>query len=124
MDAEVARVVNGEVVEMKIIGDVAGKHVLVVDDTIDAAGTLVHAIDGIRQAGAGDICVCATHAVFSADSAARLANSPITEVVVSNTVPIPAEKMSPKFTAPSIGQHLASAIRSVHEGSSVSQIFF
>jgi phosphoribosylpyrophosphate synthetase len=49
---------------------------------------------------------------------------PITEVVVSNTVPIPAEKMAPKFRVPSIGQPLASAIPSVHEGSSVSQIFF
>jgi len=71
----------------------------------------VHAIDGIRQVGTADHLRVRDACGLSAASAARLANSPITEVVVPNTVAIPAEKMSPKFTAPSIRQHLASAKR-------------
>jgi len=90
---------------------------------IDTASTLVHAIDALKDARAKEIFVCATHAILSGDGTSRLANAPVAEVVVSNTVPIPEEGMSPKFTVLSVGEHLASAIRSIHEGSSVSQIF-
>jgi ribose-phosphate pyrophosphokinase len=73
---------------MHIIGDVQGKHCLIVDDLIDTAGTLVKGAEALLEAGAASITACATHAVLSGPAVERIEASNITEVVVTNSIPL------------------------------------
>jgi ribose-phosphate pyrophosphokinase len=109
---------------MNIIGEVEGKRCLVLDDMIDTAGTLVNAATALMKAGAESVAACATHAVLSGPAVARIMESPLSEVVVTNTIPLSEEaKATGRFKVVSIARLLAEAIRRIHHSDSVSSLF-
>jgi ribose-phosphate pyrophosphokinase len=109
---------------MHIIGDVEGQHCLIVDDLIDTGGTLVKACEALLQQGALSVRACATHAVLSGPAVERIENSELTEVIVTNSIPLPDEADSCKRIKPlSVAPLLAKAIQSIHEDGSVSTLF-
>jgi len=111
-------------VEMvQVIGEFEGKRVVLIDDIIDTAGSVVHAAEMLTDRGASEIYAYATHAVFSGDALDRLQESPIREVVVTDTIPLPSSKRREKIRVLSIAPTLAEAIRRVHGNLSVSTLF-
>ena len=96
---------------------------LIVDDMIDTGGTICSAAEILQQAGAADVIVAATHAVLSAPAVERLSASKISEVVVTNTLPISPSSQLDKITVLSISGLLARAIREVFEDGSVTTLF-
>lgn len=108
---------------LSIIGDVKGMNAIIYDDEIDTAATLMDAVKVIKERGARDIYACATHAVFSDPAIRRIKASPIKEVVVTNTIPIPPEKMLSRITVLSVGPLIGEVIRRIHLGLSVGELF-
>jgi ribose-phosphate pyrophosphokinase len=109
---------------MNIVGDVKGKKAVIVDDIIDTAGTLTHAATAIINAGAASVSACASHAVFSGKAVARIAESPLSHVVVTNTIPLSdAGKECEKVRVKSVGRLLGEAIKRIHHGDSISSLF-
>ena len=108
---------------MNIIGDVKGKKCLMVDDMIDTAGTIVQGAQALKDAGAKEIYACATHAVLSGPAIERLQNSPITELVMSDTIPLPAEKQLPMMKIVSVADIFAAAIENVYLDKPMSKIY-
>ena len=107
----------------RIVGDVKGRTAVVIDDMIDTAGTIVKAVDACIEAGASEVIVAATHGVLSGPATDRLKNSGATEVVMTNTLPIPEDRKFDKLTVLSIAPLLARAIREVFEDGSVTSLF-
>lgn len=112
-----------QVVAEEVIGDVAGRHCIVIDDMIDTAGTIVAASEALYKEGASDVWAMATHAVFSDPATERLDKSRISRVVVTNTLPLPPEKQTDKVQVLSVAKIIADAIDAVFEDTSVSEIF-
>jgi len=112
-----------DVVANRVVGDVAGRHCVVVDDMIDTAGTVCKAADALFEAGAAEVSVAVTHGVLSGPAVDRLKNSRISDVVVTNTLPISEERRFDKLTVLSIAPLLALAIREVFEDGSVTSLF-
>jgi ribose-phosphate pyrophosphokinase len=109
---------------MNIIGEVEGRKCLLLDDIIDTAGTLVNAANALVKAGAKSVAACASHPVLSGPAVTRIKESAITEVVVSNSIPLSEEaKASGKFKVISVARLLAEAIRRIHHSDSVSSLF-
>ena len=108
---------------MNIIGDIEGKTVIMVDDIIDTAGTITQGAQALMERGAKEVYVCCTHPILSGPAVDRLANSPIKEVVVTNTIPLPPEKKLPKIKVLSVAPLMGEAIRRIHEDLSVSELF-
>jgi len=108
---------------MNIIGKIKGKRVLMIDDIIDTAGTIVQGAQSLLDQGALEVYACCTHAVLSGSAVARLEQSPITEVVVTNTIPLPEEKRSAKIKVLSVAPLLGDAILRIFEDLSVSKLF-
>jgi ribose-phosphate pyrophosphokinase len=108
---------------LNIIGAVAGMQALLIDDEIDTAGSLVTAAAALRKAGATEIYACCTHPVFSRSASKRIANSPIKEVVVSDTIAIKESKRNEKITVLSMASLLGEAIHRIHAGLSVGAMF-
>mgnify|MGYP005835288257 CR=1 FL=1 len=109
---------------MHIIGEVAGKDCLMLDDLIDTGGTLVKGAEALIKAGAASIMACATHGVLSPPAVERLENSPIRELVLTNSIPLSDEaRRSSKIKSLSVAPLLARAIQSIHEETSVSTLF-
>jgi len=109
---------------MHVIGDVKGRSCLILDDIIDTAGTLVKTAQALVESGATKVYACATHAVLSGPAIERLSQSPIEQVVVTNTIPLSEEaKREPKIEVRSIAGLIGRAIQSIHEESSVSKLF-
>src|SRR5450432_1387111 len=109
---------------MHVIGDVRGRTCLVLDDLIDTAGTLVKTAHALLENGAALVYSCASHAVLSGPAVENIANSPLVEVVVTNTIPLnEAAAKEPKIKVRSIAGLIGSAIRSIHEETSVSNLF-
>ena len=109
---------------MNIIGDVSGKKIILVDDMIDTAGTLCNAAVALREkGGAAEIMACATHAVLSGPAVERIKNSPIDELVLLDTIPMPEEKMLPNFTILPTAPLFAEAIERIYEDKPVSPMF-
>ncbi|MCB0208340.1 MAG: ribose-phosphate pyrophosphokinase [Anaerolineae bacterium] len=108
---------------LNIIGDVKGKNCIIFDDEIDTAGTMTKAMSFLKKEGAGDIYACVTHAVFSGPAIQRLQESPVKEVVATNTVAIPPHKRFAKFTELSVASLIAEVIRRIHLGISVGELF-
>ncbi len=106
-----------------VVGEVRGKLCIVVDDFIDTAGTLVHGVDRLVEAGASAVYAAATHPVLSDPAVDRIKNSPIQQVVVTNTLPIPSEKAIDKLVVLSIAPTIAQTIKAVFEEESVSELF-
>ena len=107
----------------KVVGDVKGMTCVVIDDMIDTAGTVTKAVDALIEAGAKDVIIAATHAVFSGPAIDRLKKSRVSEVVVTNTLPIPEENRFDNLTVLSIAPLLGRAIKEVFEDGSVTSLF-
>jgi len=109
---------------MNVIGDVRGKPALVIDDMIDTAGTLVKTTEALLEHGATEVSACCTHAVLSGPAVERISKSALTEVVVTNTVPLSAAAQAcGKIRALSVADLFARGIQSIHEESSISELF-
>jgi ribose-phosphate pyrophosphokinase len=109
---------------MHIIGEVEGQHCLIVDDLIDTAGTLVKGAEALLKQGAVSVTACATHAVLSGPAVERIEASQISEVVVTNSIPLSEEaKRCTRIKMLSVAPLLARAIQSIHEDGSVSTLF-
>jgi ribose-phosphate pyrophosphokinase len=112
-----------QVVANRVVGDVEGRVCLVVDDMIDTGGTITKAAEILHEAGSAEVLVAATHAVLSDPATEKLKNSRISDVVVTNTLPLPPEKRLDKITVLSIAPLLARAIREVFDDGSVTTLF-
>jgi len=116
-DANVAEVMN-------IIGEVRGKHCLIVDDIVDTAGTLVKGVEALLEQGARSVTAAATHPVLSGSAVERICASPLLELVVTNSIPLEGTAAScGKIRPLSVAPLLARAIQSIHEGGSISTLF-
>jgi len=112
-----------ESVANRVVGAVTGRTCILVDDMIDTAGTITKAADALIAAGAADVIIAATHAILSVPAVDRLKNCQAREVIVTNTLPIPAERRFDKLTELSIAPLLSQAIRAVFEDGSVTSLF-
>ena len=115
--------VGNQVKVHEVVGDVAGRTCVLVDDMIDTAGTIVAAADALFDQGAADVIAAATHPILSGPAVDRLKNSRISEVVVTNTLPIEEERRFDKLTVLSIAPLIARAIREVFDDGSVTSLF-
>ncbi len=121
---EKRRLGNLEQVEaVNVIGDVKGRIALIVDDEVDTGGTLVATVEIVMDHGAQEVYACCSHPVLSGPAVQRLEKSPLKELVVTDTIPIPPQKMLPKFTVLSVAPLLGEAIRRIHTGQSVGALF-
>ena len=107
----------------ELVGEVEGRTCVLVDDMIDTAGTIVQAAEALKENGAADVIAASTHAVLSGPAVDRLKNSPISELIVTNTLPIPEERQFPQLTMLSIAPLIARAIREVFDDGSVTSLF-
>jgi ribose-phosphate pyrophosphokinase len=107
----------------EVVGQVEGRTCLLVDDMIDTAGTIVQAAEALRDNGAAEVIVASTHAILSGPAVDRLKNSRISEVIVTNTLPIPADRRFPQLTVLSIAPLIARAIMEVFDDGSVTSLF-
>jgi ribose-phosphate pyrophosphokinase len=114
--ANVSEVVN-------VVGEVEGRDCILADDMIDTAGTVTEAARALKRLGANDVYVCATHAVFSGPAVERLKAAPIVEVVVTDTIDLPADRKFERLVVLSVGELLSKAIRYTHAEQSVSSLF-
>ena len=110
-------------VAMHLIGEVRARDAVVIDDMIDTAGTLVQAVGALAREGARRILACGVHPVLSGPALERIGASPLEEVVVTNSIPVPAEKRIPRVTVLSVAPLLGEAIRRIHDEESVSTLF-
>ncbi|MCS6860070.1 MAG: ribose-phosphate pyrophosphokinase [Abditibacteriales bacterium] len=108
---------------LEIIGDVQGKVAIMIDDMIDTAGSITEGARALKERGAREIYACATHGILSGNAVERLAAAPITEVVITDTIPVPPEKRIPKLTVLSVATLCARAICRIHRDESVSQLY-
>jgi len=122
---EKRRVGNEDRVEsLNVIGSVDGRLVILFDDEIGTGGTMIAAVEAVIAAGAKEIYVVATHGVLPGDASTRLAERPyIKEIVITDTVPLPVDKVNSKIKVISIAPLLGEAIRRIHEGRSVGELF-
>lgn len=115
---------DNRVVISAIIGEVAGKDVIVLDDEISSGGTVIELLSHLRRNGARSVRVACTHGLFTAEALTRLGAEPeVEEIVCTNTVPIEPEKRTDKLVILSIAPALSEAIRRIHGGESVSELF-
>jgi ribose-phosphate pyrophosphokinase len=116
-EANVAEVMN-------VVGDVKGRHCLLIDDLIDTAGTLVKGAEALIAKGAASVSACASHAVLSGPAVERIEASCLREVVFTNSIPLSEEaKKCSRIKSLSVAKLLAEAVRSIHEETSVSVLF-
>lgn len=108
---------------LSLIGDVAGKDVIIVDDLVDTAGSIQQAVQLVKSSGAQDVYVAFTHPILSDPAAERLASLPIKEIVTTDTIPIPPEKMLPNIRILSVAPLLGEVILRSHEGRSIGELF-
>ena len=108
---------------LTIIGDVRDKDVIIADDEVDTAGSMVQAVTTAKEYGARDIYLSFTHAILSDPAVERLASLPVKEIVTTDTVPVPKEKRLPNMTFLPVAPLLAEVIQRAHEGRSVGELF-
>ncbi|MBA3028892.1 MAG: ribose-phosphate pyrophosphokinase [Proteobacteria bacterium] len=109
---------------MAVIGDVAGKIAIILDDMVDTAGTLSEAAEALTKKGAKEIHACATHPVLSGPAVARITDSVLRSVVISDTIPLKPNAVScDKFKVLSIAKLIGEAIIRSHRGDSVTSLF-
>jgi len=106
-----------------IIGDVTGKNVILVDDEVLTGGSVCEAVDILRDHGAREVYLSFTHALLMSRAIEELRDKPITEIVTTNTLPIPPEKRLPNLTVLSVAPLLGEVIMRAHEGRSVGELF-
>ncbi len=108
---------------MNIIGDIKDKRVILVDDMIDTAGTITHGAKALKERGAKEVFACCTHGVLSGPAIERIQESPISELVVLDTIPLPEEKRIDKLKILSVAPIFAEAIKRIYGDVSVSEMF-
>jgi ribose-phosphate pyrophosphokinase len=108
---------------LNLIGTVEGMPVVIIDDEIDTAGSLVQAAEVCMENGAAEIYAACSHAVLSGPAIERLERAPIRELVISNTIPLAPEKAIEKITVLSIAAILGESIQRIHTGTSVSSAY-
>jgi ribose-phosphate pyrophosphokinase len=109
---------------MHIVGSVAGRDCVILDDLIDTAGTITNAARALKEEGARRVTAAATHPVLSGPAVERIADSPLEEVIVTDTIPLTDEaKATGKFTVLSVARLLGEAIKRIHHSDSVSSLF-
>ncbi|NLM24876.1 MAG: ribose-phosphate pyrophosphokinase [Firmicutes bacterium] len=108
---------------MNLIGNVENKSCILYDDMIDTGGTIVQAAEALLKNGAKEVYACCSHPVFSDNAAERLQNSPLKEVIVTDTINLEQEKLIPKLTVLSVAPLFAEAISRIFEELSVSKLF-
>ena len=106
-----------------LIGELKNRHVLIIDDIIDTAGTAINAANKAMENGALSVSMVGTHALLSGDAIERLKKSPICRFIFTDTVTFPKEKLLPNTTIISVGKIFAEAISRIHSGKSVSELF-
>jgi len=112
-----------EMVANRVVGEVSGRVCILVDDMIDTAGTITKAADALMNDGAAGVVIAATHAILSGPAVDRLKNCQASEVIVTNTLPIPDDRRFDKLTVLSVGELLAKAVQLTHAEQSVSSLF-
>ncbi len=108
---------------MYLIGEVKGKDVIVIDDMIDTAGTLIQAVEAVKREGARRVLACGVHPVLSGPAISRIAGSDLEELIITNSIPLPPEKRLPNVHVLSVAPLLGEAIRRIHDEESVSTLF-
>ena len=117
------RTAANEAEVLHIIGKVSGRNVIICDDMIDTAGTLVNTVHALKKKKVNRVIACATHGVLSGPAIERLKNTPIEEIILTNTVPLDKSKRLPNMRVLSVAALLGTAIQSIHEETSVSNLF-
>ncbi len=121
---EKRRIENKAVREaVTLIGSVEGKDVIIVDDLVDTAGSITEAVQIVKAKGAKDIYLSFVHAVLSKPAVERLRSLPIKEIVCTDTIPLPEEKMLPNITILTVAELMGEVILRTHEGRSVGELF-
>ena len=113
--AELMTVIGGELLR--------GRRALIVDDEVDTAGTLVQTVQALCERGAVEVMACASHGILSGPAVERIAASPLRELVVTDTIPLPEQKQHPKIKTLTIAPLLGEAISRIHTGQSVGGLF-
>jgi hypothetical protein len=108
---------------MNVIGEVRGRRAIIVDDEIDTAGTLIEIVRALEREGVNEIYACATHGVLSDPAVDRIRDSSLLEVVLTDSIPLPAAKRIPKITTLSVAPLIGEAIKRIHRGESVGALF-
>jgi ribose-phosphate pyrophosphokinase len=108
---------------LNVVGEVEGMTCLLVDDMVDTAGTLSNAVHALTERGARAVYAAATHPLLSGEAVSRLKDSPLEEMVVTNTIHVPEHKRFDRLKILSVADLLAKAIDHVHSNESVSQLF-
>jgi ribose-phosphate pyrophosphokinase len=108
---------------LNVIGEVEGKRAIIVDDEVDTAGTLIETVNALRSEGVEEIYACASHGVLSGAAVERINDSPLRELVLTDTVPLPPGKQISKITTLSIAPLIGEAIKRIHRGESVGALF-
>jgi ribose-phosphate pyrophosphokinase len=106
-----------------VIGDVAGRTALIVDDIVDTGGTLAKVAEAIKAAGAREVLASSSHAVLSGKAVEKIEKSPLSKLIVTNSIPLPVEKRSEKIVSLSIAKLLGKAIKNIHDETSVTSLF-
>ena len=108
---------------LTLVGDVKGHDVIIVDDEVNTGGTVISAVNIVREHGARDVYLCFAHAILSPSAVERLEGLALKEIVTTNSIPIPPEKQLPNLTILSVARLLSEVIQRVHEGRSVGEMF-
>jgi ribose-phosphate pyrophosphokinase len=106
-----------------VIGDVEGRTCLIVDDIVDTAGTLAKVAVAIKSAGAREVVASSSHAVLSGNAVEKLQKSPLSKLIVTNSIPLPPDKQTEKIVSLSIANLLGKAIKNIHDETSVTSLF-
>ena len=114
---------NDHTETLTVIGEVQGRRALIVDDEVDTGGTLMQTVTALCERGVTEVYACATHGILSGPAVERIAASPLREMVITDTVPLPEEKRIPKITTLTIAPMLGEAISRIHTGQSVGALF-
>nr|VFK17666.1 MAG: ribose-phosphate pyrophosphokinase [Candidatus Kentron sp. LFY] len=109
---------------MQLIGDVRDRDCLIIDDMIDTGGTLSEAVDLLVTSGARSVRAAVTHPVLSGPAVERINRSKLTEIICTDTIPLPVEKQIDRITVVSVAERLATVIRNVHVGESVTRLSY
>ena len=109
---------------MNIVGEVEGKRAVIVDDIVDTGGTLIQAAEALIAKGATEVHACAVHAVLSGNAVSRLQESPVTSLIVTDSIPlVPEARAAKKIKVLSVASFLGEAIKRIHNSDSVSSLF-
>jgi ribose-phosphate pyrophosphokinase len=114
---------DGDMEALNVIGEVAGKRALIVDDEIDTGTTIIQSIGALEERGVAEVYAACTHPVLSGPAIQRLESSSLREIVVTDTIPLPPAKRIPKITELSIAPLIGEAISRIHSGRSVGELF-